>query len=128
MNNRGQVLSFFVLMLPIITIILILIIDISNLVINKLDIDNINRILLDYSLDNIDNPNVSNKLKDLALLNDDKLEIVINNENDKINITLSKELKGIIIKKNIYNIKSHFIGYLDNEKKIIKRIKGDGNE
>lgn len=128
MNNRGQVSTLFVLVLPIFVLILILMIDISNLALNKLQTDNINRILIDYSLDELTNPNLENDIKDLASLNDDTLKIIINKEDDKVNITLFKELKGIITEKNIYNIKSNFTGYYDNEKKIIKRIKGDINE
>lgn len=128
MNRRGQVLTLFVLLLPIFVLVLILLIDISNLALNKLKIDNINKILVDYSLDKLGDANLENNIYKLANLNDDKLEVTINFDNNIININLSKELKGIITKTKIYDIKSHFEGYYDADKKIIKRIKGDENE
>ncbi len=128
MNNRGQVLTLFVLMLPIFVIILILTIDISNLIINKLEMDNVNRILMDYALDKQEENNLEILIKELADINDSKLEVNITNKEDKIDIILNKKIKGIISKKNIYDLKSHFIGYIKNDKKNIKRIKGDQNE
>ena len=124
MNNRGQVLTFFVLMFPIFVILLILTIDVSNLIINKLEIDNINRILVDYALDKKEESNLEELVINLANINDSNIEVNIINENNKINIKLEKEIKGIISKQNIYNLKSSFQGYIDNEKKIIKRIEG----
>ncbi len=125
MNNRGQVLTFFVLLLPIFVILLILTIDVSNLIINRLEIDNINRILVDYALDKKEESNLEELVNYLANLNDSNLEISLTTEDNRINIILKKDIKGIISKKNIYDLKSHFIGYIDNDKKIIKRIKGD---
>ncbi len=123
-NNRGQVLTFFVLMLPLFVVLLILTIDISNLIINRLEIDNVNRIIIDYALDNKDEINLETLVKDLANINDSKLEVNLNIEEDKINIILNKEIKGIVSKKNIYDLSSHFEGYIENDKKIIKKIKG----
>ena len=123
-NNRGQVLTFFVLMLPLFVVLLILTIDISNLIINRLEIDNVNRIIIDYALDNKDEINLETLVKDLANINDSKLEVNLNIEEDKISITLNKEIKGIVSKKNIYDLSSHFEGYIENDKKIIKKIKG----
>lgn len=128
MNNRGQVLALFALMLPIITIILILTIDVSNLVINKLEIDNINKILVDYAIDKKEEPNLEELVNNIAHLNDSKLEVNINITDEKINIILSKKIIGIITKTKIYDIKSNYECYYENNKKVIKRIKGDKNE
>ena len=128
MNNRGQVLTMFVLMLPIFIVILILTIDVSNLIINRLEIDNVNRILVDYALTKKDESNLEGIVKELANKNDSKLEINLTIKDDKVNIILNKEIKGIISRKKIYDLESHFIGYFDSDKKIIKRIKGDSDE
>lgn len=128
MNNRGQVLTIFVLLLPIISLLFVLAVDISNLVINKLEIDNINHILVDYALDEIEESNLEDLINNLAYLNDPLIETNIELNNQEINIILTKELKGIITKQKIYHLKSDFLGYFDNDKKIIKRIKGDNNE
>lgn len=124
MNNRGQVLTFFVLMLPIFVVLLILTIDISNLIINKLEVDNINRILVDYALDKMEEDNLNELVTNISNLNDSDIEVNLSLEDNRINLILKKEVKGIISKQNIYNLKSNFLGYIDNEKKIIQRVKG----
>jgi len=128
MNRRGQVAALFVLLIPIFVMLFIIAIDLSNLVVNKIKTDNINRILIDYALDKIEEENLEELLSQLSNKNDSEIEISILKENDVIKINLSKKVTGIITKRQIYNIKSNFIGYFDNDKKIIKRIKGDSNE
>ena len=128
MNNRGSVLVLFVLLLPIFMLLLVLSIDIANLVSNRLSLDNINHILVDYSLDNIDSISLLEDVSSLAIKNDKNIDINIVKYDDKINIVLNKNIKGIINKSDIYKLESNFIGYLDNDKKIIKRKVGDDNE
>ena len=128
MNNRGSVLVLFVLLLPIFMLLLVLSIDIANLVSNRLSLDNINHILVDYSLDNIDSISLLEDVSSLAIKNDKNIDINIVKYDDKINIVLNKNIKGIINKSDIYKLESNFIGYIDNDKKIIKRKVGDDNE
>ena len=51
MNNKGQTLVLFVLILPIIVFIMLLVIDVSNMFITKQELNNINKIVLNYGLD-----------------------------------------------------------------------------
>ena len=57
MNNKGQTLVLFVLILPIIIFIMLLVIDVSNMFITKQELNNINKIVLNYGLDIIEERN-----------------------------------------------------------------------
>jgi len=47
MNNKGQSLILFVLLFPIIFLILVLVYDIGNMILLKLELDNINKLVMD---------------------------------------------------------------------------------
>ena len=123
-NNKGQVLVMFVLLIPIFLLILVLVVDISNLFIKKNELNNINYLAIDTILEkNIDDL----EIKDLILKNDK--DIIINKlsiNNDVIEISLEKDYDGIfshLVNKEIYTIESNYKGYKENNKKIIERVK-----
>ena len=124
LNNKGQVLVMFVLLIPIFLLVLVLVVDISNLYIKKDELNNINYLVIDTILDKgIDDLEIKN-----LILKNDK-DIIINKisiDNDVVEINLEKEYNGIfshLIDKKIYNIKSNYKGYKKNNKKIIERVK-----
>lgn len=124
LNNKGQVLVMFVLLIPIFLLILVLVVDISNLYIKKDELNNINYLVIDSILDKEIN---DLEIKNLILKNDK--DIIINdiNINDNvIEISLEKEYNGIfshLVNMDIYNIESNYKGYKENNKKIIERVK-----
>ena len=124
LNNKGQVLVMFVLLIPIFLLVLVLIVDISNLYIKKDELNNINYLVIDTILDKKIN---DLEIKDLILKNDK--DIIINhiNINDNVvEISLEKEYNGIfshLVGKKKYNIESNYKGYKENNKKIIERVK-----
>ena len=124
LNNKGQVLVMFVLLIPIFLLILVLVVDISNLYIKKDELNNINYLVIDSILDKgIDDL----EIKDLILKNDKDIIINYININDEvIEISLEKEYNGIfshLVNMDIYNIESNYKGYKENNKKIIERVK-----
>ena len=101
LNNKGQVLIFFVLLIPIFILILILVIDVGNALNQKKALDNICNLAIEES-SNLDNE----KLEEYIKLNDNSIESVIIKEND---ITLKKNVKGVlsqIINIEIFKIES----------------------
>lgn len=128
MNNKGQSLILFVLILPIIILILVMIIDISKMVLVKSEINNINYMAIDYALDNYDSVlnndvNVVNKIRELIIKNKkDIKDITIKNENNEIRIGIIYK-SNLFIFKDIFNIESIYIGYIDNQEKVIERVK-----
>ena len=126
LNNKGQSLVLFVIILPILFLILILVIDIGRLITLKNELNNINNIVLDYGLDNLEMVDLENKLIDVINLNKDDIDnIDVTVDGDKIYINMNEKLDGILtsfVDISIFDIKISYIGYMDNGKKRIERM------
>jgi len=121
LNNKGQALVTFVLVMPILLLVMVLVIDIGNVIVEKQELDNVSKMVINYGLDNIDSINESN-LIDLINLNTkdlSKIEVII--ENKEIKITLEKNIKGIIGISS-YEVVSSYIGKTENNNKRIERV------
>ena len=126
LNNKGQSLVLFVLLIPIFVMIMASVIDVGNLISAKTEIDNINKIVIDYGLDNMNDTNVVNDMKLLAKENKKDINIDIRFVDMEYRVLCNYYVDGIfsnVLKIKWYNVKSSYIGYLDNNKKIIKKIK-----
>lgn len=127
MNNRGQSLISFVLIIPIILMILFMVYDIGNMVLLREKLDNINYIAIDYGLDKIDDLDLNAKLNELIKKNKDDIEVVnISISEGKIRITLEDRLNNkfsLISKFKTFTVKSSYIGYIENDKKVIRKDK-----
>lgn len=122
MNNKGQTLVLFVLILPIIIFIMLLVIDVSNMFITKQELNNINKIVLNYGLDIIEEENIDSKLEELINKNISVNEHTIRIDNGIIEVEIKKNIQGIVTKKKIYEVKSTYKGYIEEDKKIISRV------
>ena len=127
LDNKGQSLVMFILIMPIFILILALVVDIGNLVNLKLDLNNVNKISISYGIDNIDKINAET-LEKLIEANDSKIKIekiTIDKENNYIKITISKysdSILGKIIQINGYNITSSYEAQIKDEEKEIKKV------
>ena len=124
MNNKGQSLVTFVLLIPIVFLILFMIYDIGSMVLFKIELNNINYLVVDYGVDKLDNSDIDIKLREMILKNKsdiDNVEIKI--DDDKLNIVLEDTLdnKISLIRKFKIKIKSSYIGYMENDKKKIMK-------
>ena len=137
LNNRGQSLILFVIVLPVLLLILVLVIDIGRVISLKQELNNISEIVLDYGIDYLNNEmdnnidsisSIENKLIEIIELNKDDIdEIDVRIDNNKINILLSDSVDGIfssILDIDMFDIKSSYVGYMDNNKKRIERVNG----
>ena len=122
MNNKGQTLVLFVLILPIIIFIMLLVIDVSNMFITKQELNNINKIVLNYGLDIIEEENIDSKLEELINKNVLNNKHTIRIDNGIIEIEIKKNIQGIVTKKKIYEVKSTYKGYIEEDKKVISRV------
>lgn len=122
MNNKGQTLVLFVLILPIIIFIMLLVIDVSNMFITKQELNNINKMVLNYGLDIIEEENIDSKLEELINKNISVNEHTIRIDNGIIEIEIKKNIQGIVTKKKIYEVKSTYKGYIEEDKKVISRV------
>ena len=54
LNNKGQSLVMFILIIPILLLIMILVIDLGNIIVTKTHLDNTNYLVIDYELDHLE--------------------------------------------------------------------------
>lgn len=126
LGNKGQSLAIFVIFIPVFIMIGTLVVDVCYAKYNARRLDNIAKEVLRYGLKHIEEEPFDNMV-DLIYQNDSEIDdykINIDNENKRIEITLSKSTKGFfgsVVGKEIYKEKSTYVGYLDNEKIIIEK-------
>ena len=124
LDNKGQTLVLFVLLIPVMIIVMILVIDMGNLFNEKKKLDNIGKIATRYGLEHYSDSNIENDIINLVKENDNDIINIDISISNNIEINLNKEINGIfgkIINKNIYKVNSNYIGYISDKK--IKRIK-----
>lgn len=120
MNNKGQVLIIFVILLPIFLMILATVIDLGLLSIEKRKISNNTYDAVKYYLDNIDNTNIKEKTVKLLKSNLDDIDIEIIETNEYVEISVTKDYKSLYtIISNDQNINITYRGIKTN-KEIIK--------
>ena len=124
-NNKGQTLVTFVIMLPIIIILLAAIIDIGYMYMETSKVNSINRLVIDYGLDNLKTDNIDTKITNLVKENDEQLKVKeLKIEDNKIKLEIEKNMKSIfgqVIGIKTYKIVSNYEGILkENKKQIIK--------
>ena len=101
MNNKGQALVIFVIILPILLMVFTLIIDFGFLYIEKRNISNNVYDSVEYYLENIDDEDVLNKTKELLNKNIKDMKIDIKETDEYIKINVSKK------RKSLYSIITH---------------------
>lgn len=126
LNNKGQSLILFVLIIPVFLLLFVLVIDVGNMISIRRELDNINHITIDYGLSNIKDIN-NDKLIEIIKLNDDNVDIEnIKIEEDKIEINITKEYDGYflgLLRIKSFTIKSSYKGEIKDYQKIIERNK-----
>ena len=126
LNNKGQSLVMFIILLPILLLILTLVYDVGNAIYEKDRLSNTNYMVVDYALDNIDSID-EDDLNTLVLKNDNNLDdISIMIIDNSVDISLKKNIKGVFWKMFNFNltfVKSEYNGKIVNGKKKIERVK-----
>lgn len=124
-NNKGQSLVMFVLIIPIFLLILTLVYDVGNAIYEKDRLSNTNYLTIEYGLNNIDTV-TENDLKNLIEQNTSNLKyIYVTIEENQIEIKMEKDAKSIIGKMfnfNLVKIISRYKGKIINNQKEIERI------
>ena len=84
---------------------------------------------IDYGLDNLSNSDVVDKINELIRKNNGDIDnIIVDISDDKINITLSKRYIGnktLFKNSDLLMVRSRYVGYIEDGKKVIKDNKGD---
>ena len=123
MNNRGQSLVTFILVLPIMLLIFLGLYDIGNMVLLKNELRDISYIVLDYGIDNIDEDDVIIDMNALVLKNKSDIDDVsiVKDDEGKLHVKLYDSVDTKISFSNIFKIKVSYVGYMDEDKKVIER-------
>ena len=112
-NNKGQSLVMFVLIIPIFLLILTLVYDVGNAIYEKDRLSNTNYLTIEYGLNNIDTV-TENDLKNLIEQNTSNLKyIYVTIEENQIEIKMEKDAKSIIGKMFNFNLVNPFITRLN---------------
>lgn len=118
MNNKGQTLVLFVIILPFLFIIVSFIVDTGLLSLEK---NKINNTVKDSIKDVMKNNRNSDELVNLINKNIDNVKIdYLSMESGILYLQISKEYNGIIFNQK-YNIKLSFKAYMEDNKVIIKK-------
>ena len=125
MNNKGQSLVLFVLVIPITFMVLLMVYDIGNMVLLKNELNDINYLVVDYGIDVMTLDDKEEKVRELINKNKNDIDnIEITFEDDKLYVTLEDSVNMTAINNiKIFKIKSSYVGYIDNGEKIIERNK-----
>ena len=123
LNNKGQSLVLFVIILPILLFIVVLVIDVGKAINLKQELNNINKITLDYGLDNMDLDNLKDEITKLVKMNNkdiDEIEMHLDNNKLYLNITYDMNL----IFSSSVEITSSYVGYIQDGNKRIEKVSG----
>ena len=127
LNNKGQSLVLFIVIIPIIIGIMVMVIDIGNVIYEKQELDNINKSVLEEGLDNINEVSIVDDMKELAFLNKSDINLEIKFIDMEFYVESTYYVKGIFSKifdTDGYLVKSRYKGYInDNDKYVLKEIK-----
>lgn len=125
MNNKGQVLILFVLLIPCLLLAMAFVIDIGILYQENKHLENAVKDGVYYGLNNEEITNTKEKIEELITKNvEDIEEINIQSDDDYLQIYVKKDYKGLfsfLFKNNIYEIESTYYGYIRDEKIIINK-------
>ena len=99
MNNKGQVLVAFILMIPIIILMCVAITDVGLMNIENRRVNNTVRNSVKYGINNLDKTNIKDTMKSLImdnLKNVDSISIDVDIDNSYAKATVKVKYKGLI--------------------------------
>lgn len=125
LNNKGQTLVMFIILLPILLFVLTLVYDVGNAIYEKDRLSNTNYMVVEYALRN--SLVSEDELVELINKNDDDIsDITITMIDNSVTIALSKDIKGVFGKMfgfNLTSVRSEYRGNIIQGEKKIERIK-----
>lgn len=123
MNNKGQSLVLFILIIPILLGIMVLVIDFGKTVYQKNKIDNVIEMSIEYGLEEKYDKEQLERLIDYNLNNKNYLveikdEVIVIKVNDYVDGIISN-----ILDIDGFEIISEYNGYMKNDKKVIEKVR-----
>ena len=123
MNNKGQALVSFIMILPIIIIVFAIIIDLGYLSIEKRTVNNNVKDAVTYGLNHIDDNNVSDKINDMLNENigDGVFDIIVDNSYIRIKATKTYNSIFKFVSNDNYLISVTYSGNIVDKKITINK-------
>jgi len=125
LNNKGQSLVLFVLLLPIMLFVMMLVYDMGVIYCDKKELDNVNYLVVSYGVKHASDADILTDLVEMINLNcDDVSNISVNIKDDVLYVDLEKDSRSIMgnmFNISLYEIESSYVGYIGDNK--IERIK-----
>lgn len=125
LDNKGQTLVLFVMLLPIMLLLMILVFDIGKLIYSKQELNHISSMIVSYGMEHYDEDDIENELVELVLLNcDDVRNVSVNVSDEEVLVDIERmgdSIFGNIINIDMFEVRSSYIGNVTDNK--IKRIK-----
>ena len=125
MNNKGQSLVLFVLMIPVLLLVFWGVYTVGRISLLQQELDSINDLVIDYGIDKMAEPDTSDKLRKIIIKNKDdidKIEININDSRIKIILEDTVDTRVSLL-NHVFTVRSVYTGYIDGEQKVIERDK-----
>ena len=125
LNNKGQSLVMFVMIIPIFMLLITLVYDVGNALYEKNSLFNTCYMVIDYGLDNIESVG-EDELINLVMLNTKNLNFMsLDIEEGVIEVNLKKNIRGILgglFGFDMINVNAHYEGSIVDGEKKIERI------
>lgn len=125
LNNRGQTLVLFVMLLPIMLLVMVLVFDIGKSIAEKQKLDNISFMIVSYGIEHSNDDNIEATLNELVTLNyKDATDVEVLVKDDYVSVSLGGKVKGVfgnLVGKSFFEVRSYYIGNINDKK--IKRVK-----
>lgn len=106
MNNRGQILVMFIILLPLVLLLAAYTIDMGLVMYEKNHLEGINASTVDYAMEHFDSITVE-KINEIVAKNDQTITTKVIISENQITIVLEKQIKSIF--GNIIGIKNYQI-------------------
>ena len=127
LNNKGQSLVLFVIMIPVLLLFMALVIDLGHAYNLKNNLDNSLELVIEYGLDNYNDDEFDkNELNKMLKFNNPSSDNNLVIDDDKIRASSSSYVEGIfarVLNIKVFKVESEYVGYIDDGKKMIERIK-----
>lgn len=127
LNNKGQSLVLFVIMIPVLLLFMALVIDLGRAYNLKNNLDSSLELVIEYGLDNYNDDEFDkNELNKMLKFNNPSSDNNLVIDDDKIRVSSSSYVEGIfarVLNIKVFKVESEYVGYIDDGKKMIERIK-----
>lgn len=125
LDNKGQTLVMFVVMIPIIALLITLVYDVGSAIYEKNRLSNTSYIVIEYGLDNVESISEGDIIS-LILKDTNNLSYIsVNVDYNEIEIVLKKKVRGVVGRLfgfDLIEVNTHYKGTMIDDVKKIEKV------